>query len=214
MLRLDQDRCAAPWTMRLLLADGRHADRRRRPSRRNWRIVVDDRRAAFSAWYELFPRSYSPHAGQHGTLRDADCAFAVRRIDGVSMSSTCRRSIPLARAFRKGKNNHENARARRCRQPLGNRRGGGGAQGGASEPWARSTIFALVAAAAEQQDRNRARHRLSMFARSSVCERASRSGFDIGPTARSSTPKIRRRNIRTFIPSISSATIGRPCGKN
>ena len=33
-------------------------------------VVVDDAKAEFSAWYELFPRSYSPTPGEHGTLRD------------------------------------------------------------------------------------------------------------------------------------------------
>ncbi len=33
-------------------------------------IVVDEPKAVFSAWYELFPRSYSPTPGEHGTLRD------------------------------------------------------------------------------------------------------------------------------------------------
>ena len=33
-------------------------------------VVVDRERARFSSWYELFPRSWSPIPGQHGTLRD------------------------------------------------------------------------------------------------------------------------------------------------
>ena len=33
-------------------------------------VVVDRDRARFSSWYELFPRSWSPTPGKHGTLRD------------------------------------------------------------------------------------------------------------------------------------------------
>ncbi len=35
-------------------------------------IRVDRERAAFSAWYEFFPRSTAPRPGTHGTFRDAE----------------------------------------------------------------------------------------------------------------------------------------------
>jgi starch synthase (maltosyl-transferring) len=67
-------------------------------------IVVDRERARFSSWYELFPRSWSPTPGQHGTLRDvtrrmdyvAEMGFDVLYLPPVS---------PIGRSFRKGKNN-------------------------------------------------------------------------------------------------------------
>jgi starch synthase (maltosyl-transferring) len=34
-------------------------------------VVVDDERARFSSWYELFPRSCAPTPGKHGTFKDA-----------------------------------------------------------------------------------------------------------------------------------------------
>ena len=37
---------------------------------RELEIIVDRERAGFSAWYELFPRSWSPTPGKHGTLQD------------------------------------------------------------------------------------------------------------------------------------------------
>jgi len=36
---------------------------------KQWRVVVEHKKANFSAWYELFPRSASP-TGEHGTFRD------------------------------------------------------------------------------------------------------------------------------------------------
>ena len=35
-------------------------------------LVVDRERAAFSSWYELFPRSASPEPGRHGTFADVE----------------------------------------------------------------------------------------------------------------------------------------------
>ena len=42
-------------------------------------VQADRRRARFSSWYELFPRSASPVPGRHGTLRDVEA-----RLDYVS----------------------------------------------------------------------------------------------------------------------------------
>ncbi len=46
---------------------------------RELEIVVDRERAGFSAWYELFPRSWSTTPGKHGTLRDV-----AKRMDYVA----------------------------------------------------------------------------------------------------------------------------------
>jgi starch synthase (maltosyl-transferring) len=67
-------------------------------------VVVDRERARFSSWYELFPRSWSPTPGKHGTLLDvaarldyvAEMGFDVLYLPPVS---------PIGTAFRKGKNN-------------------------------------------------------------------------------------------------------------
>jgi len=64
--------------------------------------------AAFSAWYEMFPRSAAFEPGQHGTLRDvearlgyvADMGFDVLYLPPIH---------PIGRAFRKGRNNTEKA---------------------------------------------------------------------------------------------------------
>ena len=77
---------------------------------RELEIVVDRERARFSAWYELFPRSWSTTPGKHGTLRDvtkrmdyvAEMGFDVLYFPPIS---------PIGRSFRKGKNNSVEAAA-------------------------------------------------------------------------------------------------------
>jgi len=67
-------------------------------------LVVDPERARYSTWYELFPRSTSPVAGQHGTFRDvearlpyvAELGFDVLYFPPIH---------PVGREKRKGKNN-------------------------------------------------------------------------------------------------------------
>jgi starch synthase (maltosyl-transferring) len=71
---------------------------------RELEVFVDRERARFSAWYELFPRSWSTIPGKHGTLSDvtsrldyvADMGFNVLYLPPIS---------PIGKSFRKGKNN-------------------------------------------------------------------------------------------------------------
>jgi starch synthase (maltosyl-transferring) len=67
-------------------------------------VRVERKRAQFSAWYELFPRSASPIPGQHGTLHDVEKQLpeiATMGFDVVYMPPI----HPIGRAFRKGPNN-------------------------------------------------------------------------------------------------------------
>jgi len=69
-------------------------------------VLVERERALFNAWYELFPRSWSPTPGTHGTLRDveaqlayvADMGFDIVYLPPVH---------PIGRAFRKGPDNSQ-----------------------------------------------------------------------------------------------------------
>jgi len=68
------------------------------------RIYADRERARFSSWYELFPRSYSPVPGRHGTFRDAaERLPAVREMgfDIVYLPPI----HPIGTTNRKGRNN-------------------------------------------------------------------------------------------------------------
>jgi starch synthase (maltosyl-transferring) len=67
-------------------------------------VVVDRERAGFSAWYELFPRSWSPEPGRHGTLRDV--AANLRYVASMGFDVLYLPPIhPIGRSFRKGRNN-------------------------------------------------------------------------------------------------------------
>ncbi len=70
------------------------------------RVTVDRDRAGFSSWYEMFPRSCSPVAGQHGTFKDcearlpyiADMGFDVLYLPpihpiGVTARKGCNNSV-------------------------------------------------------------------------------------------------------------------------
>ena len=71
---------------------------------RELRITVDREAAAFSAWYEFFPRSSSKKPGVHGTFKDAEGLLpyvAELGFDVVYLPPI----HPIGFAFRKGKNN-------------------------------------------------------------------------------------------------------------
>ncbi|MFH1674387.1 MAG: alpha-1,4-glucan--maltose-1-phosphate maltosyltransferase [Pseudomonadota bacterium] len=73
-------------------------------------VVVDRKRAIFSAWYELFPRSTSPEAGRPGTLKD--CERLVPEIAQMGFDVLYLPPIhPIGKTHRKGKNNAPTAQA-------------------------------------------------------------------------------------------------------
>ncbi|MBM3939642.1 MAG: DUF3416 domain-containing protein [SAR202 cluster bacterium] len=68
------------------------------------RLMVDSSKAAFSAWYELFPRSRAAEPGAHGTFRDVE--RQLPRIAAMGFDVLYFPPIhPIGRSFRKGKNN-------------------------------------------------------------------------------------------------------------
>ena len=71
-------------------------------------IEVDPPRAAYSAWYELFPRSTAPEEGRHGTFRDVEAQLP--RIARLGFDVLYLPPIhPIGETFRKGKNNRVKA---------------------------------------------------------------------------------------------------------
>lgn len=86
----------------------RYSDRRFAATR-TLELIVDRKRAAFSSWYELFPRSAAPKAGTHGTFKDvqarlpylAEMGFDVLYFPPIH---------PIGRVNRKGTNNALRAR--------------------------------------------------------------------------------------------------------
>ncbi len=112
-------------------------------------IVVDEAKAAFSAWYELFPRSYSPTPGKHGTLRDliaqlpyvSSMGFDVLYLPPIH---------PVGQAFRKGKNNQERAQPGDVGSPWAIGAAEGGHKTVSPELGTLEDFHALVAAAGQQ----------------------------------------------------------------
>ncbi|UCH80309.1 MAG: alpha-1,4-glucan--maltose-1-phosphate maltosyltransferase [Nitrospiraceae bacterium] len=67
-------------------------------------IVVDPKKAVFSAWYERFPRSCAREAGKHGTFKD--CEAMLPEIARMGFDVLYLPPIhPIGRIKRKGKNN-------------------------------------------------------------------------------------------------------------
>lgn len=67
-------------------------------------IIVDRPRARFSAWYEMFPRSWAAIPGRHGTFRD--CEARLASIAEMGFDVLYLPPIhPIGRTHRKGKNN-------------------------------------------------------------------------------------------------------------
>lgn len=80
------------------------ADRSLEVRSREYPIVVDRKRAEFSSWYELFPRSTSGVSGKHGTFQDVE--KQLPRIAEMGFHIVYFPPIhPIGKTFRKGKNN-------------------------------------------------------------------------------------------------------------
>ena len=85
----------------------RYPDRRHAtsyPGGQGLPLVVDRQRAAFSAWYELFPRSAALEEGRHGTFADVQAQLpyvAAMGFDVLYFPPI----HPIGRARRKGRNN-------------------------------------------------------------------------------------------------------------
>jgi starch synthase (maltosyl-transferring) len=115
MRALGADAGAEPSAQKALALDAaraaivaRHADRSRAVSAA-LELVADRKRAGFSSWYEMFPRSAGTEPGHHGTFRDvearlpylADMGFDVLYFPPIH---------PIGRINRKGTNNALTAR--------------------------------------------------------------------------------------------------------
>lgn len=84
----------------------RHADRRSTTMyRKELEVIVDRRKARFSAWYEMFPRSASPEPGRRGTVKDVEARLPY--VAGMGFDVLYLPPIhPIGRSVRKGKNNN------------------------------------------------------------------------------------------------------------
>ena len=102
-------RVAAAAGAELATAMQRYPDRQRATTYdRSLRVQVECERAAWGAWYEMFPRSCAPEAGRHGTLKD--CAARVPYVAEMGFDVLYLPPIhPIGVTHRKGANNTEGA---------------------------------------------------------------------------------------------------------
>jgi starch synthase (maltosyl-transferring) len=67
-------------------------------------VTVEQERARYGAWYELFPRSCAAEPGRHGTFKD--CEKRLPYVAGMGFDVLYLPPIhPIGRSFRKGPNN-------------------------------------------------------------------------------------------------------------
>jgi starch synthase (maltosyl-transferring) len=99
------------WSEDLLALMWRNAERRFAARyERELAIEVDRQRAAFSSWYELFPRSASSEEGKHGTFADVEAQLP--RVAKMGFDVLYMPPIhPIGVTYRKGKNNKVSADA-------------------------------------------------------------------------------------------------------
>jgi starch synthase (maltosyl-transferring) len=111
-------------------------------------IDVEVERAAFSAWYECFPRSISPDPGRPGTLRDL--ADRLEYVTAMGFDVLYLPPVhPIGSAYRKGRNNTLVADASDPGSPWAIGAAAGGHTAGHPELGTLADFDALVARAGE-----------------------------------------------------------------
>ena len=175
-------------------------------------VIVEREQARFAAWYEMFPRSQGTVPGKGATFDDCIARLPDDRATRLRRPLPRRRSIPIGRINRKGRNNSAERRARRSRQPLRDRL----ATRAATRPSSRARHvrgFPPLRRGAARAAAWRSRSISRSSARPTIPGSASiPSGSTSGPTARSSMPRTRRRSTRTSSTSTSTARTAPGCG--
>ncbi|MBK5260377.1 MAG: alpha-1,4-glucan--maltose-1-phosphate maltosyltransferase [Thermoanaerobaculia bacterium] len=99
------DKVEEMWSEDLLALMWRNSDRSLATKlAAEYAIEVDRRKAAYSTWYELFPRSAASKAGAHGTFADVEAQLP--RIAKMGFDVLYMPPIhPIGGTYRKGKNN-------------------------------------------------------------------------------------------------------------
>ena len=67
-------------------------------------VLVDRKKAGFSTWYELFPRSFSRQEGKHGTIKE--CVLLLPELEKMGFDVIYLPPVhPIGKTKRKGRNN-------------------------------------------------------------------------------------------------------------
>jgi starch synthase (maltosyl-transferring) len=165
---------------------------------KNLEVVVDPVRARFSAWYEVFPRSFGGFRGMVELLPYVErLGFDILYLPPVH---------PVGVTKRKGKNNAVASEAGDVGSPWAI----GASEGGHK---AVNPELGTLADFDLRKKTSRSLSTLPSSARPTIPTSSStRSGSARAPTARSSTPRTRRRSTRTSIRSTSRARTGPSSG--
>ena len=174
-------------------------------------VTVERERARFGAWYEMFPRSAGTDPSRSATFDEA--AARLPYVAAMGFDVLYLPPIhPIGRSFRKGPQQLADARPERSGQPVGDRIGRGRAHGGRAGARHDRRLRSLrrggaAARASRSRSTSRSRPRPIIPTCASIP-----SGSATGRTARSSTPRTRRRSTRTSIRSTSNRRTGRRSG--
>jgi starch synthase (maltosyl-transferring) len=110
MRAVTDDATADMASMKALALDPARAEILRRYADRRWaavetlELIADRKRAGFSSWYELFPRSTAQEPGRHGNFRDVEARLSY--VAGMGFDVLYLPPIqPIGRVNRKGANN-------------------------------------------------------------------------------------------------------------
>jgi starch synthase (maltosyl-transferring) len=121
-----KDKIEDLWSEDLLALMWRNAERKFTTRYRTELLIEVDRpKAAFSTWYELFPRSTASEEGRHGTFQDVE--KQLPRVARMGFDILYMPPIhPIGETFRKGKNNKVKAEPGDVGSPwaIGGREGG------------------------------------------------------------------------------------------
>ena len=167
-------------------------------------LVADRARARAGAWYEMVPRSQGRVPGRHGTFDD--CIARLPEIAALGFDVVYLTPIhPIGRTNRKGKNNSLTAGPDDPGSPYAI-----GSARAATTPSIRElgTLdgFPPLRRRLRATTAWRWRSTSPSSARPTIHGSSSiRNGSSAGPTARSNTPRTRRRNTRTSSIRISTA---------
>ncbi len=173
-------------------------------------LRVERERAAVGSWYEFFPRSEGAKKHRDGSWTSGTFRTAAKRLPAVAAMGFDVVYLPpihpIGHSFRKGPNNSAEGRAERPRQPVGDRRRDRRPRRHPPRPRHRRRLPLLRRAGGEARARGRARPRPAVLPRPPVGDRVTPSGSPSVRTARSPTPRTRRRSTRTSTRSTSTTT--------
>ena len=203
--RSDSGRVAVASSEELLAAVRRHPDRSAATRSAELPLTVDRERARFGAWYELFPRSQGRDPPRQPPRPSTRRAWRLPDIARMGFDVVYLPPMhPIGRTNRKGRNNTLEAKPGDPGSPYAIGSADGGHDAVAPELGGPAGVRSLPRGGGSAGHGARDRLRHPGLARPSMGARASGVVPPRARTARSSSPRTRRRNTRTSTRSTSA----------